>query len=104
MPCGLILNELVTNAFKHAFRGRAQGKVTAALHFGQEGRVCLRVSDDGIGLPPGLDWRQSPSLGLRLIRLLTGQLSATVEVHTDSGTEFLISFENQTGDSRASNT
>jgi PAS domain S-box-containing protein len=92
VPCGLILNELVTNAFKHAFRGRAQGEIIAALGTGADGRVCLRVSDDGVGLPAGLDWRQSRSLGLRLIHLLAGQLNATVEVRATHGTEFLITF------------
>ena len=94
-PCGLILNELVTNAFKHAFRGRARGEITTALRSGPDGRVCLRVSDDGVGLPAGLDWRQSRSLGLRLIHLLAGQLIATVEVRTDGGTEFTITLASE---------
>lgn len=55
--------------------------------------MCLRVSDDGVGLPAGIDWRQSRSLGLRLIHLLAGQLDAAVEVQTRGGTDFLISFE-----------
>jgi PAS domain S-box-containing protein len=97
VPCGLILNELVTNAFKHAFRGRAEGEVTTALSTGPDGRVSLRVSDDGVGLPAGLDWRQSRSLGLQLIHLLSGQLDATVEVRTGVGTEFLISFKQPQG-------
>ena len=92
VPCGLILNELITNAFKHAFRGRSQGEVTTTLRGGPDGRVSLRVSDDGVGLPAGMDWRQSQSLGLRLIHLLAGQLDASVEVQTGGGTEFLISF------------
>ncbi len=95
VPCGLILNELVTNALKHAFSGRARGELTTTLRAGPDGRVCLRVSDNGVGLPAGMDWRQSPSLGLRLIHLLAGQLNAKVEVevHAGRGTEFLISFE-----------
>jgi two-component sensor histidine kinase len=93
VPCGLILNELVTNAFKHAFHGRSKGKVTTALRTSEAGQVCLRVSDNGVGLPAGMDWRQSRSLGLRLIHLLAGQLNATVEVRTGAGTEFLISFQ-----------
>jgi PAS domain S-box-containing protein len=103
VPCGLILNELVTNAFKHAFRGRARGEVTAALLTGQDGRVCLRISDNGIGLPAGMDWRQAPSLGLQLIHLLAGQLKATVEARTSGGTEFLISFKNPAGGRQATN-
>jgi len=93
VPCGLILNELITNAFKHAFRGRTEGEVTTALSPGPDGGVSLRVSDDGVGLPADLDWRQTRSLGLQLIHLLSGQLDATVEVRTGVGTEFLISFK-----------
>jgi two-component sensor histidine kinase len=97
VPCGLILNELVTNAFKHAFRGRAEGQVTTALSTGPDERVTLRVGDDGVGLPAGMDWRQSRSLGLQLIHLLSGQLDASVEVRTGVGTEFLISFAQPQG-------
>jgi len=93
VPCGLIVNELVSNAYKHAFRGRAEGQITAALGMGADGRVRLRVGDDGVGLPAGLDWRRSSSLGLRLIQLLAGQLHASVAVHHGSGTEFEITFE-----------
>jgi len=93
MPCGLIVNELVSNAYKHAFRGRAAGVVTVALGTVADGRVFLRVGDNGVGLPQGTDWRQSRSLGLRLIQLLSGQLRATVEVRTEGGTAFEIAFE-----------
>ena len=92
VPCGLILNELVTNALKHAFRDRADGGVTVALSVLPDGRVCLRVGDNGPGLPAGLDWRTSSSLGLRLVQMLTEQINGTVEVTTDGGTEFAITF------------
>jgi two-component sensor histidine kinase len=54
--------------------------------------VCLRVHDNGRGLAPGLDWRQSSSLGLRLVQILTGQLCGTVETGTGPGAEFKITF------------
>ena len=92
MPCGLILNELASNALKHAFHGRPEGEVTVVLRQDQDGLICLRVSDNGKGLPPGLDWRQAPSLGLRLVQMLTGQLNGTVEVKSGEGTEFEVSF------------
>ena len=92
VPCGLILNELVSNAIKHAFRGRAEGAITTALGSRPDGRVFLRVSDNGVGLPAGMDWRQSRSMGLRLIQLLAKQLNATVEVRVNGGTEFEIAF------------
>jgi PAS domain S-box-containing protein len=96
VPCGLILNELFSNAIKHAFRGRNGGKVNVALHGIANGRVQLSVADNGIGLPSGMDWQQSPSLGLSLVQTLATQLHAAVEVINVEGTEFKILFEIQT--------
>ena len=93
VPCGLILNELVTNAIKHAFSGRAEGEITVSLRGDANSRICLRVSDNGIGLPEGFDWKQSPSLGLRLVRMLSGQLRAEAEASRGEGTEFAITFK-----------
>jgi PAS domain S-box-containing protein len=93
VPCGLILNELAGNALKHAFRGRSEGEVTISLQSLAEGRVRLGVHDDGVGLPDGFDWRQPPSLGLRLVQMLSGQLDADVEVSGEEGTRFEITIE-----------
>jgi two-component sensor histidine kinase len=95
VPCGLILNELVTNALKHAFRGRPKGELAAVLRAHPDGWVRLCVNDNGVGLPAGMDWRKSSSLGLRLIHLLARQLSADVElaVPPGGGTEFSVSFQ-----------
>ncbi len=92
VPCGLILNELASNALKHAFRDRTGGEITVLLQADQAGRICLRVSDNGIGLPAGLDWQQSPSLGLRLVQMLAGQLRGTLDVHTEGGTAITLTF------------
>jgi len=92
IPCGLLLNELVMNALKHAFRGRTAGEIAVVLGASPEGRVRLIVSDDGVGMPAGLDWRQSNSLGLRLVQLLAGQLNAQLEATSDHGTRFQITF------------
>jgi PAS domain S-box-containing protein len=92
VPCGLILNELAGNALKHAFRGRNQGEVAVSLHRTPEGHSLLCLRDNGVGLPPQLDWRQAPSLGLRLVQMLAGQLNATVEVSGGEGTKFEITF------------
>jgi PAS domain S-box-containing protein len=92
IPCGLVLNELVTNALKHAFRGRSGNELTVELKAGPGGRVCLRVRDNGAGLPAGLDWRQSRSLGLRLVQMLARQLGGALEVSVDAGTEFQVTF------------
>lgn len=97
VPCGLILNELATNALKHAFpkkegeRG-SNCEIRVTLKVGSEGRVCLSVRDSGTGMPAGVDWRHADSLGLRLVQILAKQLSAAVEVQSGEGTEFSVSF------------
>ena len=93
VPCGLLLNELAGNALKHGFPDGRDGEVTVGLeHDTVTDTVCLRVHDNGVGLPEGLDWQQSTSLGLRLVRILAGQLHGTVETGTGTGTEFRVTF------------
>ncbi|MBV5328325.1 MAG: PAS domain S-box protein [Chlorobium sp.] len=93
VPCGLILNELAGNALKHAFANGNGGEVTVALQLDPAtATVCLRVSDNGVGLPAGMDWRQSGSLGLRLVQILAGQLRGTLEMGTGPGAEFRVTF------------
>lgn len=92
MPCGLILNELLTNSLKHAFPGDRRGEVLVALHCRDDGQVALRVADNGIGLPPGFDWRQSSSLGLRIVNILAGQLNGTVKLAAAGGADFTLAF------------
>lgn len=93
VPCGLIINELVSNAIKHAFANSNCGELLVSLQpVPETTRVCLRVRDNGSGLPEGFDWRQSQSLGLRLVHILTRQLQGTVEAESDKGTEFIVTF------------
>ena len=93
VPCGLILNELAGNALKHAFPNNSSGEVELGLKFDSAtGIVCLRIRDNGVGLPADFDWRQTESLGLRLVKILAGQLCGTVETETGAGTEFRIIF------------
>jgi two-component sensor histidine kinase len=94
VACGLILNELAVNALEHAFQDRTDGEVTVSLQSGADGRTRLCLADNGVGLPQGLDWRQSGSLGLRLVQMLSKQLDAKVEVSSGHGTKFEIIFEN----------
>ncbi|BAQ62194.1 circadian input kinase A [Geminocystis sp. NIES-3708] len=92
IPAGLLINELVTNAFKHAFPN-GEGEVTINLMVKEEEQVKLEVIDNGIGLPVNLDWEKSNSLGLRLVRLLSQQLDAEIFVNGNSqGTIFSITF------------
>ena len=93
MHCGLILNELTTNAIKYGFPGGREGEVSVLLeHDPATGAVCLRVRDNGVGLPADLDWQQSSSLGLRLVQLLATQMHGTVQAGSGPGTEFRIRF------------
>jgi two-component sensor histidine kinase len=93
VPFGRILNELASNALKHGFPDGRSGDVAVVLEQDSvTGMICLRVRDNGIGLPEGLDWRQSNSLGLRLVQMLTAQLLGTVETGPAPGAEFQIAF------------
>ena len=91
IPCGLILNELVSNALKHAFPDGRRGELKVSLGLA-EGRCQLVVCDNGIGLPAGLDLEQTDSLGLRLVLALVEQLEATIELSQDAGAVFTITF------------
>ncbi len=92
IPAGLLINELVTNAFKHAFPS-GQGEVNISLEVEREQQIKLTVADNGQGLPADLDWENSPSLGLRLVRLLSQQLDAQVQFETSPrGTNFTLKF------------
>ncbi len=91
IPAGLILNELLTNAMKHAFPGEQRGSITMTL-VRRGDRVVLTVTDDGAGLPRGFDINTSKGLGLVLVRTLASQLGATVEYAGGEGARFCISF------------
>jgi len=90
IPIGLIINELVSNSLKHAFPEGHRGRVAIELHAGEGEPFVLTVSDDGVGLPEGVDVNQAESLGLRLVTSLVGQLKARVEVDRSAGTAFHI--------------
>ncbi|MBP2675000.1 MAG: hypothetical protein H6Q84_1840, partial [Deltaproteobacteria bacterium] len=96
VPSGLILNELVSNALKHAFRNRTDGSVAVSLRHGAQGEVSLCVRDDGVGLPAGFELGQCRSLGLRLVQMLARQLHASVDVESGAGTGFTITFGGKT--------
>ncbi len=92
LPCGLIVNELLSNVFKYAFPGGKPGRIRVVVRRGAQGKVHLMVRDNGVGLPPGLDWATSPTLGLRLVRTLARQLDADVKTSGREGTLFSITF------------
>ncbi|MBP2232253.1 two-component sensor histidine kinase [Azospirillum agricola] len=95
VPLGLIANELVMNAIKHAYPDRrADGPphpIAVGLAREPSGAIRLTVSDHGVGLPAGFDWRRSRSLGMRLVHTLSGQLGATLAVEPIApGTRFTV--------------
>jgi two-component sensor histidine kinase len=90
-PLGLILNELLTNVMKHAFVGKASGKAVVTFRV-DGGRGVLVVQDDGLGLPALLDFENSPSLGLRLVRVLARQIGGTVRADRGNGTKVTVEF------------
>jgi len=92
VPCGLIINELISNSLKHAFPGGRRGTIRVGMREGPEGAIVLTVSDDGIGLPAGFDVRESESLGLQLVMVLSGQIRGSVEVGSGPGAAFFIRF------------
>jgi two-component sensor histidine kinase/PAS domain-containing protein len=91
MPCGLIVNELVSNALKHAFPDGRSGQLV--VHVTREGSLCrLSVKDDGVGLPADLQPDDPTKLGLQLVRMLVEQLHGILEVRSADGAEFRITF------------
>jgi PAS domain S-box-containing protein len=92
IPCGLIINELVSNALKYAFTNRPKGTITIQLHADLDKRFTLLVRDNGVGLPMNWDFNSVQSLGLQLVNVLTNQLEGTLEVGRSVGTEFRINF------------
>jgi PAS domain S-box-containing protein len=93
IPCGLIVNELVSNAFKHAFPEERAGTVTISLRSPESGAYELTVKDDGIGIPEAIDIKTTQSLGLHLVSILAeDQLRGSIEVTRDGGSAFRIMF------------
>ena len=91
IPCGLLINELVVNAFKHAFNGREQGQIHIRLKE-KTGNIELYISDDGRGIPDDFDINQSTSLGMMLIETFRQELGASIEMSNNNGTSFTFTF------------
>lgn len=92
IPCGLILNELVTNVFKYAFPQGRKGNLHISMKPGQGDSVELIVRDDGVGLPRDFELEKSQSLGLQLVNVLTEQLDGTLHLKRTKGARFIIRF------------
>ncbi|MGB9980482.1 histidine kinase dimerization/phosphoacceptor domain -containing protein [Methanobacterium sp.] len=107
IPCGLIINELVTNSLKYAFPMMEYGKpqnnavvisdkvsneICISLHHYTENKFILIVSDNGIGLPENIDFTTTSTLGLQLVNSLVNQLDGTIELDRTNGTKFKVIF------------
>lgn len=92
IPFGLIINELVTNSLKHAFPDGRSGMILIRFHGDEDDWVTLTVADTGVGMPPGLDFRNTVTLGLQLVNMLASQLGGHVSMESRGGTVFIIRF------------
>ena len=85
IPCGLILNELISNALKHAFPGDRKGKLQIIISETKNAEIDIVVRDNGVGLPDNVDIHQPQTLGLELVNgLVKNQLDGQIEVRRDS--------------------
>lgn len=92
-PCGMIISELLSNSMKYAFPGGTKGRITIQCHLTDDGEVQLRISDNGVGLPQGFNFKNTKSLGFKLIcKLVEDQLKGSIELQREKGTNFLIKF------------
>lgn len=96
IPCGLILNEIITNAYKHAYVDQEEGNITVSIHLDEE-NVVLSVEDDGIGMPDDVGLGNVQSLGFQLINTLSTQINAEAWFDEDKkpGTRFMLKFEHE---------
>lgn len=93
IPCGLIINELITNSIKHAFPDGRKGEIKVQFTLRNKTNYKLTVSDNGIGLPQGFDYRKNRTLGLQLVNALIDQISGTISTTNSNGTSVVIEFQ-----------
>lgn len=94
IPLGLIVNELVSNSMKHAFPENRSGTITIGFKL-IDGIYSLVVADDGVGIPENMDFKNTDSLGLRIINMLTDQIEGNIKVEGENGTKFTIEFKEE---------
>jgi PAS domain S-box-containing protein len=94
IPCGLLLNELISNAIKHGFNRHEAGNLYIRL-YNENSHVCIEVANDGTKLPETFDFKQTETLGTQLIDSLTEQLMGTIVFERDPITKFTVKFPNE---------
>ena len=93
IPCGLIINELVSNSLKHAFPGDRKGNLRIILKRAAGDTIELKISDDGVGIPEGFNMEESNTLGYKLFRnIVEGQLMGTIKIETNKGLSYTVNF------------
>ncbi|TSA28311.1 PAS domain S-box protein [bacterium] len=92
IPCGLIINELITNAFKHGLKDRENGKITVRMQYLNNDKVEFIIANDGIPFPNNVDFRDTQTLGLQLVTGLVEQIGGTIELDNSKGMKFIITF------------
>ncbi len=92
IPCGLIVNELVSNSLKHAFPNGQEGEISVRMNGNNWGKTSLIVKDNGVGFPEDLDFQNTETLGMQLVTDLVSQIEGNIELSREKGTEFKIAF------------
>jgi PAS domain S-box-containing protein len=90
IPCGLIINELLTNAVKHAFPGTSEGEISVEFGLDNHENNVLIVKDNGVGLSPDIEFKDSGTMGFQLVNTLVNQLEGSIILSRDKGTTFQI--------------
>jgi two-component sensor histidine kinase len=91
-PLGIIINELITNVMKYAFKGRESGLITVSAT-DTDGHVAISIQDNGNGIPESINFENSTGFGLHLVRILTQQLNGTIEIERGNGTKIVLEIE-----------
>ena len=95
-PVGLVLNELISNSLKYAFPDGQQGTISIKSRMIDGGVIELIITDDGVGIPEGIDWESIDTLGLNLVQnLVRNQLNGSIDHDTTNGTKFIIKFNSE---------
>ncbi|KWT85554.1 histidine kinase dimerization/phosphoacceptor domain -containing protein [Candidatus Magnetominusculus xianensis] len=93
IPCGLIINELITNSIKYAFPDRHDGIIKVSFDRHENGKYTFSVGDNGVGCPAGINFKTTKSLGLQLVNdLITRKLKGTIDIDAENGTKYYMEF------------
>jgi two-component sensor histidine kinase len=93
IPCGLIINELLTNSLKHAYPYSRKGEIKVELSSDYENKFTIVISDDGVGIPDDVEFPKKGSFGFRMVDSLVKQIGGTLKLDRTNGTCYLIEFE-----------